>query len=63
MGHFSDHAVFGTGVTMEGAVGVLAAALIFAAAVSATYGMRRVESKAVGGCEKDVVIGRPWPCP
>jgi hypothetical protein len=34
---FSDHAVFGTGVTMDGVVGVLAAALIFAAAVSASF--------------------------
>jgi hypothetical protein len=35
--HFSDHAVYGTGITMDGVLGVLAAAIIFAAAVSATF--------------------------
>ena len=35
--HFSHGAIFGTGLMMEGVIGVAAAALIFAAAVSATF--------------------------
>ncbi len=35
--HFSHGAVFGTGLTLEAVIGVAAAALIFAAAVSATF--------------------------
>ena len=35
--HFSHGAVFGTGLELEGVIGVAAAALMFAAAVSATF--------------------------
>jgi hypothetical protein len=35
--HFSQGAILGTGLMMEGVIGVAAAALIFAAAVSATF--------------------------